>query len=420
MRRLVVLVCIGAAACPVPLPLDDAGPADAAALDAGALGDGGDDGGAGDGGSRDAGTDAGADAGHEDAGAGDAGAPDGGCGSVGPDVACPACDGTAGDVVLLGSFQSPSAPEAPLVRDDGARLLLFSDSPEAPASSGLVLAAAVPAGPARVVLYHVNGAAVPKKASVVVENAGDAALTAHLERFAVPPPSTQYVAQGQAAVRSFLDADNAADKSVPAHGAALLLVDHLDDVAVAPGELIHALVDVTFSAPATVRVVVLDHGADTLASWPSLTALPRDVHDRGTFDGGDRTLRSAGCPWPAGTQRVRVGADTALLPDPRGTDELTGSAERLAGHYGSLVRLELPPSAAPRALVVVPRAGAYAGAARVTIDGGGSAVVAMPLLSVNDRGVLLGRLPADQGGVVELIPAGGSNLPVDVLAIPLP
>lgn len=414
--------------------LEDGGPMDDAG-DAGSLADGGadageDDGGAPDAGGEDAGPeDAGTedagngDAGTEDAGALDAGPVDGGCGLEGPSVSCTGCAGATGTIVDLGAFQSPSAPMAPLQRTDGPRLLLFSDSPETPTTSGVLLRAHVPAGPARIVLYHVNGTAAGKKASVVLENEGTTTLTAHLERFAVPPPSTAYVEQGRAAVRAFLGAANAADKSVPPQDAALLLVQSLDGVPVAPGELIHAIIDVSFSAATVVHVVFVDATTDTLAVWRDLPALDRDVHDRGTFDGAERTLDPAGCVWPSGAQRVRFGADTPLLPNPRGLDELTGAQEQLAGHYGSLVRLTVPPGPVDRALVLVPRAGAFAGAVRMTVDDALPVVVDAPTggaVTAPTSGALLGRLPAGSSATLELMPPGGSNLPVDVVVMPLP
>lgn len=432
-----ILALLLSSACPLVAPGPDAGRSDddAGADDAGDHDAGPRDGGVADAGDADAGDpDAGADddAGASDGGDSDAGASDGGdsdagdapqdagCGVEGPAVPCPDCDAAAGTVVDLGAFQSPTAPEGPFSRVDGARRLLFSDSPETPSTSGLLASAELPAGPARVVLYHVNGAAVPKKASIVVVNDTDEALTAHLEAFTVPTPSTQYLAQGQAAVRSFLGADNATDKSVPPHGAALLLVQSLDGVSVAPGELIHAIVDVSLSGPAGVRVVFLDAATDTLSAWSTLPALERDGHDRGTFAGADRLLEVQGCAWPAGTQRLRVGADTSLLPDPRGVDELSGAAEQLAGHYGTRVAVSFPAAATTRALVLVPRAGSYAGAARLALPGTNGVLVDLPVLSDNSHGVLIGRLPAGSAGVVELIPTGGGNLPVDLVAIELP
>ncbi|MBI1945535.1 MAG: hypothetical protein HYS27_07555 [Deltaproteobacteria bacterium] len=424
LHAAALLVGVGSG-CPTVTVLD-AGVLDAGVLDAGVVDDAGPHDAGEDGGSdADAGIDdGGADAGDEDAGPADAGAPDAGCGAAGPAVPCPGCSAPAGAIVDLGGFQSTSAPEAPLVRTDGERVLLFSDSPETPTTSGLLLSAVVPSGSARVVLYHVNGyAGGDKKVSVVVENDGAAAVSAHLERFAVPPPSTSYVAQGQAAVRDFLGAANAADKTIPAMGAALLLVENLDAIAVAPGELLHAIIDVRFDGPVRVRVVMLDATSDTLASYASLAALPRDVHDRGSFAGADRRLALDGCAWSDGAQRVRVGADTLLLPDPRGVDELTGSSAVLRGHYGTLVSVALPITAVDRAVLLVPRAGSYAGAARVTVGAGAPVVVDLPAagsLDSNTTGALLGLVPAGAEALIETMPAGGSSLPVDLVVLPLP
>jgi hypothetical protein len=156
----------------------------------------------------------------------------------------------------------------------------------------------------------------------------------------------------------------------------------------------------------------LDATTDTLARYASLAPLARDVHDRGTFAGADRELTVDDCVFPAGAQRVRIGAETAYATDPRGVDELTGRAERLRGHYGVLYRIVLPASERARDVVIVPRAGAYGGAARVNGN-----VVEIPgaATSISDgtRGVFIA------GGAdeleIELMPSGGSSLPIDLV-----
>ncbi|HEY4221473.1 MAG TPA: hypothetical protein VGO62_09025, partial [Myxococcota bacterium] len=198
------------------------------------------------------------DAGVVDAGAlVDAGASE--CASdVGPAFSCAPCSASApGDVVDLGGVDVLTAPSPGfLARVDGPRTLLFSDSPESPTSAGVLFEAHVAAGPARVYAYHVNATGADAHLSVVVDNEGAQPLTMSIERFAVGAPASDFVGVGQRVTAAWLAATNSAVKSVPAHDKALLLVDSLDGVTVPSGDLMHAIVDVTFSAPARVRVVL--------------------------------------------------------------------------------------------------------------------------------------------------------------------
>lgn len=80
------------------------------------------------------------------------------------------------------------------------------------------------------------------------------------------------------------------------------------------------------------------------------------------------------------------------------------------------VRRELV-SAIGRRLVLVPRAGAFGGAVRTEAG----EVIAVPSAAVsvadNASGVLLGTFAGGAGGVIELMPPGGSSLPVDLLLL---
>jgi hypothetical protein len=363
-------------------------------------------------------------------GAADAGS---GCPAIeGPVYPCPEpcqlASATAGSIVELEGLDPLGAPAPPLTRTERDRVLLFSDSPEEPQQAGVLARAELPAGPVRLYLYHLNASPTDKKMVVVLENRGQAAAQVDIERFEVASPDSNFLAVGKATTAGFLIADNPAIKSVPAGGAAHLLTT-LDDTAIAPGALGHAIIDAQLSAPLTAHVIFTDPADDALASFDTLAPLPLDAdHQRGTFRGADRELALAGgCPLASegGVVRLRLGHDTELAPVPAGTDEITGTAQELLGHYGFVYRIETPiaGTSAGFAVLLMARGGVFAGAARVSGGELGDRVVELPssALAIDDptRALLVDRVPA--GGTWTMIwtAPGASNLPIDLLWVPL-
>lgn len=340
----------------------------------------------------------------------------------GPSFTCAACANAGqGDVVSIAGLDVPSAPDPGFLAAAtlSSRALLFSDSPESPSTSGVLSRASLEvAGDLRVFAWHANGyAGGAKKVVIVVENPSDEALTIDLERFAFTGPTPAYTSAGRRAVRAFLDDATPAIKSVAPHSAGLLLT-RMNDAAMAHHELVHAIVDASFSGPARVHVVALDPGTDALAHFDSIAVLDRDVHDRGTFAGADRALAMpAGCTLSSsrGVTRVRIGGNTPTAPQPLGVDELTGNDAVLAGHYGVryTITLDVDDASGPIAVLANPRAGAYAGAARVN-----GALVDIVVSDAADA-VLLDVIDAADTLELKLMPPGASSLPLDVLFVPL-
>jgi hypothetical protein len=121
--------------------------------------------------------------------------------------------------------------------------------------------------------------------------------------------------------------------------------------------------------------------------------------------------------------RFRMGAgDADGEPILSGVDAVDGNTSvSLSGNYGVLYRLAL--DGGPFALGCSPRGGAWAGAAQVPpgLDSS-TAAVALPssAASISDTNsmALLGRFAAGSDTELELLSAGGSNLPVDLVYLP--
>ena len=137
-------------------------------------------------------------------------------------------------------------------------------------------------------------------------------------------------------------------------------------------------------------------------------------HQRGTFVSAVRKIRIDLAQVASGNATRLVIGDGFADPFVTGRDILTGDAMTLKGNYGITYRITLENS---RGTVgaIVPRGGPYAGAMKVS-----GAYVAVPdsgTLFRNDLPAVIYRaLDATSNRVeLELIPASGSYLPINLL-----
>lgn len=381
-------------------------------------------------------------------------------GDAGPGAACPAgstlrhvrtacADGAAplappaslatdlgaaapGDVVSLSGMNESQAPCLPVVvcTPAEAPTLLFSDSPEMPAQDGVLYADTVPAGRYRLYVYHANGGAALRKFPIVVLNQNAQAATVTIQRRGLAAPSTAYVSVGKTVLLDWLTPRAPAPVTVPA-GQRVLLDPALDALHASQDELVHAIYDVVTDRAVKISFVSVLAGADAAATTAGLSLLARDVdHQRGTFANADVLVALApvaGGAQRSGVQRLRLGLDE-VDETLEGVDAPTGVKQRLLGNYGMLYRfaLALP---TPAAAGISPRGGAWGGAMRgADADGGSPSLVALPsaaaTLGTTSDAVAVGQLSAAgaDGGApgarsLELMTAGGSNLPIDLFVV---
>ncbi len=317
-----------------------------------------------------------------------------------------------GDVVSMAGLAVGSVPcrsVAVCVADD-APTLLFSDSPEQPAVDGVLYADAVPAGRYRLYVYHANGSSVLRKFPVVVLNQGSALGQVRIERRGLAAPSASYVAQGQAVVLEWLQPRAATTLEVPA-GERVLLDPDLDALHAKKNQLVNAIYDVVTDQPLKFSFVSVTAEQDAAVTTAGLPLLTREsAHQRGTFAKAERLIVGIGAAASRGVRRVRLG--TGPLDDAlEGIDAATGDPQSLLGNYGLLYRLELDPAGTSK-LAFSPRGGTWAGAAL-------RAGVASALPRGSARAALATEAiyGGSSAGLLQLMSAGGSSLPVDVLLI---
>ena len=322
--------------------------------------------------------------------------------------------------------QLPCLP-ARVCRADDAPTLIFSDEPESPATSGVLYAATVNAGRYRVYVYHTNGAASgTRKFSLVALAQGASDVTLTFGARGVAGPSTAYVATGRAAASAWLTSGTGSTLTVPA-GQRVVVDQGLDGLRPGPGELVVAQLDFSTDGALKLSVVTVDATTDAAQATATLPLLPNDgAHQRGTFPGADLLLvpDTADGMWPAdGIRHLRLGSgdtDPALV----GFDAVDGNTPVvLLGNYG--VRYRVAVAGGPFLFGLSPRGGAWGGAALVPpgldssagsllLPGNGSSLASPTSMTV------LGRWGVGTADTLDLLSAGGSSLPVDLVSVPLP
>ena len=179
----------------------------------------------------------------------------------------------------------------PVESYDTGGTLLFSDSPEYVKESGILYRDTV-TGDARVLYYHLNDTAQPKKVAVILETEADLA-TVTVTRGGAAAPSTDYLHVGKVTQIGYFDTREMNERVHVTKERPRLLVPEMSTTVVAPGELVYGVYD--FHANAPVRVSVIMYGADVdpFAFLRTARVLPRDeVALRGTFRGMNRIITS--------------------------------------------------------------------------------------------------------------------------------
>jgi hypothetical protein len=342
-------------------------------------------------------------------------------------MATAAASAVRGDVVTLGGVDEDTVPCLPtfVCLPSDAPTLLFSDSPESPTTSGILYADTVGPGAFRIYVYHANGDTQLRKFPVVVLDQGTADAHVSIDHAGVAPsPSQDYVGLGKTVAEAWLSSSAGPTVTVPA-GQRVLLDPALDALHAGTADLVHAIYDVHADAPVKISVVSVLAGDDAAAVTAGLSLLPPAGGDgRGTFAGADLLIVPPAALPSSGMSHLRFGGGVTDA-DLTGVDATTGSPVTLTGNFGVLYRMRFT-AASNVALAVAPRGTAWGGAADVapgtdvTTDSFVLLPAAEDALGTTTQAVLLGRFAAGSAPYARLLSAGGSNLPIDLVAAPLP
>lgn len=314
-----------------------------------------------------------------------------------------------------------SYPQAALSREDEPTPLLLSDSPEEPVQSGLLYEDTVN-GPARLIAYHTNGMSTPGRVLIWAANLEDTPVQVRVAKFGETSATSVVATLGRASLLDFMTSQSRESLNLDLGKAAPLYLSQPLD----PGEGLNLMFDLEttgrvqlssyFIEDSLIQPVLNDlAGAMMVETLQNLPVLERDLnHQRGTFVSAVRKIRIDLAQIAAGYATRLVIGDGTADPFVTGRDILTGDGMTLKGNYGVTYRITLENS---RGTVgaIVPRGGPYAGAMKI-----GGTYVAVPdsgALFRNDLPAVIYRaLDATANRVeLELIPASGSYLPINLL-----
>lgn len=313
-----------------------------------------------------------------------------------------------GDVISMAGLDEGALPCLPafVCAPAAASTMLFSDSPESPASDGVLYADTFGPGHARLYVYHVDADTNSRKFPIVALNPGTADANVTIVREGLAAPSTDYIDVGKAVAAAWAASTETTVVAVPA-GERVVLDTALDAEHATTNQLVHAIVDVDVDAPIKFSIVSVLATEDAAAITASLPLLPKDAdHDRGTFANADLELLATGSDTVASARHLRLG-DGTTEPELTGIDATTGLAASLLGNYGVVYAVS---ATGPLAFAASARGGAWAGAydgiAIPTASGG---------LATTTDAIWLGS-----AATFTLISGGGSSLPVDLVSIAQP
>ncbi len=332
----------------------------------------------------------------------------------------------------------------PVESYDTGGTLLFSDSPEYVKESGILYRDTV-TGDARVLYYHLNDTAQPKKVAVILETEADLA-TVSVTRGAAAAPSTDYLHVGKATQIGYFDTREMDERIYVTKERPRLLVPEMNTTVLAPGQLAYGVYDFHTNVPVRVSVIMYGADVDPFAFLRIARVLPRDeIALRGTFRGMDRVITSQKIYRPTmdGAVYFPIG-DNIHDVYRRGIDATDGSTVVNYGNYGILYRINIPTAGRENTRYFLsPLGGVYAGAMRVE-SGAKRALLQTPstrayfgdqtlpeepnVAQAREEGLLfltqytelsdLGSYASAQPVQFEYSPPGASNLPVNIILMP--
>lgn len=299
----------------------------------------------------------------------------------------------------------------------GQQTLIRANSPETIREEGIYYRDTV-SGNVRFLIHNQNNRSNSVRIYIIATNEGTVDSSVRSGRIGIGGPSTYVSATGKNSLARYLvDTAKNTNVVVPA-GQSRVVLSEISNVKINTGKVITAHADLYTDNPMKLSVVVVDDGKDVLQSLPMLPVLPWDgIHARGTFENGNRSI----------TVQQSLGSSESrmLLADKTydwylpGIDATTGEAALNSGNYGVNYEVNLE-NVQPNTLIALnARGGHYGGA--FLVNGKLTYMTNANILNNSgEAGVLYRTGNQSENVKIEFSPASGSNLPINLLFMPLP
>ncbi|MGO4106722.1 stalk domain-containing protein [Paenibacillus sp. YAF4_2] len=306
------------------------------------------------------------------------------------------------------------------VVNTGQQTFIRSNSPEMINDEGIYYQDTA-SGNVRFLIHNQNNRPNPVKVYIVATNENSTAATVTDERIGLGGPAPYVTQAGKAATANYLLSRTTNPvgtvTTIPA-GQSRVVLSPLSSKEVVNGRILTMYADVTTSAPIKFSVIVVDASKDVLQALPQLPILPRDgKHVRGTFENANRSINVLQTIGDVPSRMIL--ADKVVDTRLSGYDVLTGEAMSNDGNNGAMYVLNLW-HVKPHTLIALnPRGGHYGGAFLIN----NKLVYATNttiLSNANEAGVLYRTGDTEEAVTIAFTPASGSNLPINLLFLPLP
>lgn len=317
--------------------------------------------------------------------------------------------------------QTGNYKEAKFESMDFGPKLLFSDSPEMVTSQGIMYQDVVE-GDVRIFFHHVNATQTVKKLAIIVHNKGFRPMQMTRGQYGVSKPSKDWLYAGKEVQVQYFTPQPPETLTLPLNGEIELLT-HKSGVNFRPGELVTGMLDLHFSEPVAVTVLMTELGNNVFAASEQLAILPPDSGKvlRGTFLKANRRIKVKSV-YKTGKKDLAV-----LLADDKvdkfltGIDATTGKSTTNYGNYGVVYEVAYRFKSKKEGVVLGfnPWGGIYAGAGLTGLGESAELELIPPQqVSFGKTGkemlVLEVLQPTSDGNFV-FSPPGSSNLPIRLI-----
>lgn len=325
-----------------------------------------------------------------------------------------------GSAYTMDGSQVPTWNKVQYTTSSDQTILIRSNSPETVYKDGIVYRETA-FGDTRFMVHHKNSTGKNVKMYVIATNNGMWPTTLTFKNSGFGGPLDIPTATGKKSIENYYQSiisGKSFTNMILKPGESVPILTELSNVTMKPGQVVSLLSDLYSDYAVQYDIVMLDASKSPLQSLPYLSFLDRDgVHNRGTYPNSTRIINVDSV----------VGAEPARLllgdktddPNLIGMDALTGTEASNSGNFGVVYKIKLN-SVAPNTLITFnPRGGKYQGPLLVN-----GQIVQAPdtgaLDAPNQNSVVYRTGSFVQSVEIVFSAASGSNLPVNLLFMPLP
>ncbi|MBN3522358.1 stalk domain-containing protein [Paenibacillus apiarius] len=298
------------------------------------------------------------------------------------------------------------------------RKLYRSNSPENVKDNGILYQDNV-AGGARIFLHHINKKSNNLQLYILVKNISDDPADFYIEHYGLAGPSPYPQQTGKMSTVRYFESFEKNDKVTEMQikpNETKVVIPELNQRPLKPNDTYTLYADFHGSTTLEYTVVALDADKDVLTELPNLQPLAPDEHIRGTYTNADRNFT---VKEEVGKGERLVFADKINDKDLTGTDMLTYQDMVNKGNFGVLYRVKLE-KVAPHTLIAFnSRSGSYSGAMLVNGQKVNSPNQGL-IKGVDEASVVYRTGDYEESVEILFTPAAGSNMPVNLLFLPLP